>query len=139
MVTIDLAHWQRQRPKTLSPRRLRRDRADAAPTPAARPRALLAILDDLRPRTRAQCRSGPRPCLFVSCRFHLYLDVNEATGAVKLNFPHLEPWELPETCALDLAERGGMSLEELGALLNVTRERARQIEQGAMVKLRDTL
>ncbi|MCC7111452.1 MAG: hypothetical protein IT382_19310, partial [Deltaproteobacteria bacterium] len=57
-------------------------------------------------------------------------------GAMKLNFPHLQPWELAESCALDIAERGGMSLEELGALLNVTRERARQIELAAIGKLK---
>lgn len=132
MVTIDLASPP-SRPRTLSTRRLRKEqRSDAG----ERASGLLRILDAARPRTRAACRSGPRPCLFVSCRFHLYLDVNEASGAVKLNFPHLEPWELTDSCALDLAERGGLTYEEIGALLNVSRERARQIEEHGLGKLK---
>lgn len=130
MVSIDLSGPRRTRPTTLSPRRLRRERGD---------RRRLAILDQERPRTRAQCRCAARPCLWVSCRFHLFLDVNQATGSVKLNFPHLEPWQLRESCALDLAERGGLTLEDIGALLNVTRERARQLEQRGLAKLKDTL
>ena len=99
-------------------------------------RELLLIVDDEeRPRTRSECCDAPRPCLYVSCRFHLYLDVNEATGAIKLNFPDLEPGELPESCALDIAERGGLTLEEIGAFMNVTRERARQMEQQGLTKL----
>lgn len=142
MVSIDLSS-RTCRPKTLSTRKMRRERG-------CRPRRadLLRIVDDsaerdaaaeidaLRPRTRAECRGGPRPCLFVSCRFHLYLDVNELTGSIKLNFPHLEPWELLESCALDLAERGGLTHEQIGTLLNVTRERARQVEESGLTKLR---
>ena len=70
----------------------------------------------------------PRPCPFVSCSHHLYLDVNPETGAIKLNFPHLEVWEMAETCSLDVADRGGITLEEVGAILNLTRERIRQVE-----------
>ena len=43
--------------------------------------------------------------MFVSCKHHLYLDVNPATGSIKLNFPDKEIWELEHTCALDVAER----------------------------------
>jgi DNA-directed RNA polymerase sigma subunit (sigma70/sigma32) len=50
-------------------------------------------------------------------------------------WPGLEPWELPETCALDAADRGGMTLEEVGAILNLTRERIRQIQRLALAKL----
>ena len=137
MVTIDLTGPARRRPKTLSTRRLRQERAGRADTsPADRAARLLAIVDEQRPQRRVDCRAAARPCLYVSCRFHLYLDANEATGSVKLNFPHLEPWELLESCALDVAERGGLTLEEIGALLNVTRERARQLEQSGLDKLR---
>jgi len=61
----------------------------------------------------------------------LYLDVNERTGSIKLNFPDLEVWELPETCALDIADRGGITLEEVGEIMNLTRERIRQLETAA--------
>jgi DNA-directed RNA polymerase sigma subunit (sigma70/sigma32) len=35
---------------------------------------------------------------------------------------------MAETCALDVADRGGATLEEVGDLLNITRERVRQME-----------
>ncbi len=89
-----------------------------------------------RPVTRAECEDGPRPCPYVSCKHHLYLDVNPETGSIKLNFPHLEPWEMVESCSLDVAERGGITLEEVGAIVNLTRERVRQVEVRATTKLR---
>jgi hypothetical protein len=89
-----------------------------------------------RPMTRHDCMSMPRPCPFVSCEHHLYLDVNEDSGAIKLNFPHLEVWEMAETCSLDVADRGGITLEEVGEIINVTRERVRQLETRALVKIR---
>jgi hypothetical protein len=88
-----------------------------------------------RPATRADCEGSERPCPWVSCKHHVYLDVNEATGSVKLNFPDLEPWELKETCALDVADRGGVTLEEVGEILNLTRERIRQVEVRALEQL----
>lgn len=96
---------------------------------------LLEIIDDAKPRTREDCHKMARPCLYVSCRHHLYLDVNEETGSVKLNFPDKEIWELEETCALDVAENGGVTLEEAGQIMNLTRERIRQIEISGMRKL----
>lgn len=96
---------------------------------------LLEIIDHAKPRTREDCHKMARPCLYVSCRHHLYLDVNEETGSVKLNFPDKEVWELEETCALDVAESGGITLEEAGAIMNLTRERIRQIEISGMRKL----
>lgn len=96
-----------------------------------------------RPRTRADCIDGPRPCPWVSCRHHLYLDVSPATRAVKLNFPDIEPGELPErgSCALDVADDGGCTLELTGELMNLTRERARQIEEKVLRRrgVRDAL
>jgi len=89
-----------------------------------------------RPRTRGDCRGDERPCPFVACKHHLYLDVNPETGSIKLNFPDLEPWELPETCALDVADRGGVTLEEVGEIMNLTRERIRQVEVRGLLKLK---
>jgi hypothetical protein len=76
-----------------------------------------------------------RPCPFVSCQHHLYLDVSARTGAIKLNFPDLEVWEMTESCALDVADRGGTTLEEVGAIMNLTRERIRQVEVKGLAKL----
>jgi hypothetical protein len=88
-----------------------------------------------RPVERADCQGGERPCPFVSCKHHLYLDVSARTGAIKLNFPDLEVWEMNETCALDVADRGGATLEEVGAIMNLTRERIRQVEVKGLAKL----
>jgi hypothetical protein len=93
------------------------------------------VEDGERPRTRSECVDAPRPCPFVSCKHHLYLDVSARTGAIKLNFPDLEVWDMTDTCALDVADRGGTTLEEVGAIMNLTRERIRQVEVKGLAKL----
>jgi hypothetical protein len=98
-------------------------------------RMLYPETDYYKPRTRAECLDGPRPCPYVSCQHHLFLDVSARTGAIKLNFPDLEVWEMNETCALDVADRGGTTLEDVGAIMNLTRERIRQVEVKALAKL----
>ena len=95
---------------------------------------LVHAADSDRPRTRGECVDGARPCPWVGCRQHLYLDVTRA-GNLQLNFPDLEPDEMGESCALDLADRGENSLEDIGAAMGVTRERARQIETQALTSL----
>ena len=92
-----------------------------------------------RPQTRSDCRDGAhsaRPCPWVACKHHLYLDVNPRTGSIKINFPDLEPWELPHTCALDVADRGALTLEEIGVVTNLTRERVRQVEVKGLLTLK---
>lgn len=89
-----------------------------------------------RPQNRHQCQSEMRPCPWVACKHHLYLDVNPDTGSIKINFPELEPWEMTETCALDVADRGGITLEEVGEIMNLTRERIRQVEVRGLLKLK---
>ncbi len=91
--------------------------------------------DYWKPKTRSECKGGPRPCPFISCKHHLYVDVSPRTGAIKLNFPDLEVWELSESCALDIADHGGTTLEDVGAIMNLTRERIRQVEVKALAKL----
>jgi hypothetical protein len=88
-----------------------------------------------RPKTRGDCARVPRPCPFVACKYSLYLDVSE-TGSIILNFPHLEPGAMPphQSCALDLAERGAMTLEDIAVVTNLTRERIRQVELRALVR-----
>jgi len=88
-----------------------------------------------RPVSRDDCNSIPRPCPFVGCRHNLYLDVNEETGTIKFNFPWLEPHEMEESCALDVAGEGDHTLEVVGEFINVTRERVRQLEEVVEAKL----
>ena len=98
-------------------------------------RMLYPETDYNKPQTRADCAEGLRPCPYVSCKHHLFLDVSARTGAIKLNFPDLEVWDMNETCALDVADRGGTTLEDVGAIMNLTRERIRQVEVKALAKL----
>jgi len=98
-------------------------------------RLLFPETDYWKPATRAECAEGPRPCPFVSCKHHLFIDVSPRTGAIKLNFPDIEVWDLGESCALDVADRGGTTLEDVGAIMNLTRERIRQVEVKALAKL----
>lgn len=90
-----------------------------------------------RPKSRGECANVARPCPYVSCKYHLYIDVNPATGSIKINFPDLEVWELQHSCALDVAHTGGITLEEVGEILNLTRERIRQVEVRGLLKLKD--
>lgn len=90
-----------------------------------------------RPSTRSECANVARPCPYVSCKYHLYLDVNPRTGSIKVNFPDREVWELEHSCALDVAEQGGITLEEVGDILNLTRERIRQVEVRGLMKLKE--
>ena len=132
-------------PVTREQRRSRRKRAIRAKTISVKRmtkrelelgRMLYPDMDEgERPRARVECAEGARPCPFVSCKHHLYLDVSARTGAIKLNFPDLEVWEMTETCALDVADRGGTTLEEVGAIMNLTRERIRQVEVKGLAKL----
>jgi hypothetical protein len=98
-------------------------------------RLLFPETDYWKPRSRAECAEGPRPCPFVSCKHHLFIDVSPRTGAIKLNFPDLEVWDLGESCALDVADKHGTTLEDVGAIMNLTRERIRQVEVKALAKL----
>ena len=120
----------KRRSKTIPRKQMMRERKKMQVDPK-----LLELADQARPKTRSQCLCMERPCLFVSCKHHLYLDVNPETGSIKLNFPDLEVWQLSETCALDVAARGGLTLEEVGEILNLTRERIRQVEATGLQKL----
>jgi len=128
----------RQRARTMSrkemARQFRQQKAAGGVDPELQ--ALIAELEATRPRTREDCGSGPRPCPYVSCKYNLYVDVNPRTGSVKMNFPDKELWEIKDTCALDVADRGGITLEDVGDIMNLTRERVRQLETRGLTKLR---
>jgi hypothetical protein len=118
----------RSRARTISIRRLSKAELN-------RGRMLFPEMDYWKPRTRAECRDMDRPCPFVSCKYHLYIDVHPVRGSIKLNFPDVDVWEMTETCALDVADRGGITLEEVGEIMNLTRERVRQVETAGLSTL----
>ena len=118
----------RARARTISIRRLSK-------TELNRGRMLYPETDYWKPKTRADCVDMERPCPYVSCKYHLYIDVHPVRGSIKVNFPDLEVWEMTETCALDVADRGGITLEEVGEIMNLTRERVRQVETAGLSKL----
>lgn len=128
----------RQRARTMSRKEMARMFRQQQQLGGVEPelQALMTELDATRPKVRADCVEGPRPCPYVSCKYNLYVDVNPKTGSVKMNFPDKELWELAETCALDVADRQGITLEEVGVIMNLTRERVRQLEMRGLTKLR---
>lgn len=119
----------RRRGTTISVVRITKDQLELG-------RALYPETGYWKPTTRADCAGIERPCPFVGCKHNLYLDVNPTTGSIKLNFPDLEPWEMEESCALDVAERCGITFEEIGEVMNLTRERIRQVELSCLDKIR---
>lgn len=105
--------------------------------------ALASFFDtnETRPRNRAECRAETRPCIWVSCRYHLLLEVTQE-GKLKFNDPSwTDPTEQRgrETCALDVADRGEHSLEETGEIVGLMPERVRQVEAEALVRVRATI
>lgn len=107
-----------------------------------------------RPKTRGECLGGVRPCPWVGCRYHLALDEHNGTMSSPLTEQRLlfgdsnmaaKNWadtlvegldSMGDTCALDVADRGAATLQDMGSNVYLTRERIRQIEQVALRKLR---
>lgn len=117
------------KPKTLHPQRLTQGEVRTGRLLA------LPVIGAKRPAVRGDCIDAPRPCPWVSCRYHLALEVNPRTGSLRLNHPGLELEDLPQTCALDVADAGGLSLWDVGQILNLTDERVRQLEERALGRL----
>lgn len=87
-----------------------------------------------RPRLRAECVDGFRPCPWLSCRHHLGADVLPS-GALKEPVGHA--WMdggLP-TCSLDLADMGAWPHAQVGKVLGVRSVRVGQIERDGLARL----
>lgn len=76
----------------------------------------------------------------MSCSHNTYLTVTPA-GNVRFSHPELEPDEVPpdESCSLDVASEGPQTLERVGRILGITRERVRQIEIKILAKVQQAV
>lgn len=121
------------------------------------------------PLLRADCVGGPRPCPMVSCRHHLYTSEGEgddlkltyfsqmvedgqrslfAQGDLRASQMVAPRWKffdgvpahsMPPSCALDIADAGESSADEIGALLGIDPERVRQLIDSAYAKYREAV
>jgi Sigma-70, region 4 len=87
---------------------------------------------NLHQSTGGACRKLPGPCPHTVCRFNLTSERRDNRGAkpAEIRLPVVR-----ESCALEAAELGGMTLEEIASRLSITRERVRQIQLGALTKV----
>ena len=113
-------------------------------------------LSVVRPQTRGDCEPpfGLRPCPYVSCRYHLVGAVEQASGRIEVAGHTLDVDADPRTvaafvdavadtlasrrgpsCTLDVAARGERTLQEVGEVVGLTRERVRQIERAGTINL----
>ncbi len=93
-----------------------------------------------RPRTRGECPpQSERPCPYVGCRHHNYLEVNPETGTILFHFPDIEPEDMEHSCSLDSADEDGLTADEVGKRINASRQRVQQIESKAYRKLKRRL
>lgn len=96
-----------------------------------------------KPATRGECISRglgtpDLPCPYVSCVHHAAIAIEDG-GSIRHSFPDRDPDDARETCTLAVADRGGATLDEVASVLNVVRDRARQIEAVALANLRARL
>lgn len=66
---------------------------------------------------------------------HLALDVTPH-GALRLTFGEdVDPTTLENTCALDVADLGGVTLDDVAAVIGISRQRVEQLEKKALTKV----
>lgn len=89
------------------------------------------------PTVRSECIDGPRPCQWVSCRYHLWeVSIRPGRRWYRDQTPASRVRaHSGESCALDLAEIGGMDRPHVARVLGMTRERVRQIETQAIERM----
>ena len=94
----------------------------------------LEFLDRNRPDNTDDCPINEEHfCPFVGCRYHLYLETNGTN--IKFLHPGKEVWELEETCALRVANRGPHPQEEIAPFFGLTRQSFTKTEESARRKL----
>lgn len=83
----------------------------------------------VQPPPRDECISGPRPCPWETCRYHL-----GTTGRQRVNIT-ATPLDDSDSCALDVADRGAHTLDEVAAKLELSKSRVQQLEASAVAKI----
>lgn len=115
-------------PPTISFKTLKKEAGsvdeDAAPT------------DYRRPASRGECMPLERPCPFVACRHHLFLEVKPC-GSISFPFgKDLSALEtMPQTCALDAAEQGAWPIDDVAEALRLSRNGVRQLLDKGMANV----
>lgn len=107
-----------------------------------------------KPTKRSECIAVLRPCPWISCKHHMlwiFLPRQFLTSTDKLIDKFLNTYSDDEilemieklgdnSCTLDVVRHGEMTLQEVGDIMGITRERVRQIEfcksGGAIRRLR---
>lgn len=98
-----------------------------------------------RPATRGECLDGPRPCPYVTCRFHLLVSVaRDGRLLASRDFDENDEesiaaalYEMTETCALDVADMGGATFERVSDMLGLPAQKSEQIQVQALARIRD--
>jgi hypothetical protein len=85
----------------------------------------------VRPKTYGDCLLGPRPCPFIGCRYNLLSEVSFAGGLRLRRYK-----DGMETCALDMANKGGMDTRTVARVLGLGKNRILQISADGMEKMR---
>lgn len=80
-----------------------------------------------------------QPCPYRECRYHLVEGKRQRTYSGQLCRSTREADDGLETCALAVAQDGGLTGAEVGAMLGISRQRAEQIEATALLKIRKRL
>lgn len=90
--------------------------------------------------TRGDCARVVRPCPYVGCRYNLTIDMSPRGGLRWRMADGFDNFlEGRDNCALDVAARRPHTLQEVGALCGVGRERVRQEAEAALEKLQRAL
>lgn len=123
----------------------RHQRMERVPSKTIRPRPLSPVeqaakrsrqhvpkrLRVIQPIKDGACTNTVRPCPFWSCDMHLGKDVTDS-GSLKINYPNREPWQLWDSCALDLARQGRQTFDRIGEAMNLSNQRVEQMVSDAL-------
>lgn len=87
------------------------------------------------------CTNEVRPCPWLGCHHHLAVSDVNPNGTIRYAHPGKTLEQLEETCVLDVIKEhpDGATLEHVGRLFGLTRERVRQVVAAATDKGKDVV